>query len=224
VLRNCCCVARNRIRNKRYLFGRSHRKRTGKFYLYLDTTLDDCLDNSEFRFHFRISRETFWQLVDLLKDHTAFQQKSSDSRGAPPKPALHQILVLLKYYGYEGNEASSTALSNFFGVASGVIDTCRNNALEALLALEDSTVIWPDAEERHHISSRIKEQYLFPHCVGFVNGTLLPLASRPLLHGENYLSKKRFYAIVMLVVCDDLSRILYFHVGWSGSVHDNRVW
>jgi DDE superfamily endonuclease len=38
------------------------------------------------------------------------------------------------------------------------------------------------------------------------------------------LSRKRFYAIVMLVVCDDQSGILYYHVGWPGSVHDNRVW
>jgi DDE superfamily endonuclease len=28
----------------------------------------------------------------------------------------------------------------------------------------------------------------------------------------------------MLVVCDDQSRILYYHIGWPGSVHDNRVW
>ena len=27
-----------------------------------------------------------------------------------------------------------------------------------------------------------------------------------------------------LVVCDDVSRVLYFHCGWPGSVHDNRVW
>ena len=28
----------------------------------------------------------------------------------------------------------------------------------------------------------------------------------------------------MLVVCDDQGCILYYHVGWPGSVHDNRVW
>jgi DDE superfamily endonuclease len=28
----------------------------------------------------------------------------------------------------------------------------------------------------------------------------------------------------MLVVCDDQCRITYYHVGWPGSVHDNRVW
>jgi DDE superfamily endonuclease len=132
--------------------------------------------------------------------------------------------VLLKYYGTEGNQASSLSLSNFFGVSSGIIDYYRNNALEALLSIEDKTYIWPDQLERKAISKRIKKQYMFPNCVGIIDGTLLPLASRPLLHGENYLSRKKFYAIVMLVVCDDQSRILYYHVGWPGSVHDNRVW
>ena len=28
----------------------------------------------------------------------------------------------------------------------------------------------------------------------------------------------------MMVVCDDQARVLYYQVGWPGSVHDNRVW
>jgi DDE superfamily endonuclease len=104
------------------------------------------------------------------------------------------------------------------------VDTYRNNALDALLTLEEKTYIWPDAIERKQIARRIKKRYKFPNCVGLIDGTLLPLAKRPLLHGENYLSRKKFYAVVMLVVCDDNGRILYYQIGWPGSVHDNRVW
>ena len=70
----------------------------------------------------------------------------------------------------------------------------------------------------------MKENYYFPNCVGIADGTLLPLAFRPALHGENYLDRKRRYSLTMLVVCDDQCRILYIHLGWPGSVHDNRVW
>lgn len=219
-----CYRLRISVQRKRYLIRGKYKKRTEKFREFTDTEGADCLDESEFRFHFRMGRETFWELVSQLKDHPAFKRKNSDSRGPAPKPPSHQILVLLKYYGCEGNQASSVALSRFFGVAVGVIDACRNNALEALLWLEDRTYIWPDAEERRQIARRIKEQYKFPNCVGLIDGTLLPLERRPILHGENYLSRKRFYAIVMLVVCDDNGRILYHHIGWPGSVHDNRVW
>jgi DDE superfamily endonuclease len=220
-----CRDLRSRINSRRYLFRGHYRKRTSSFERFLGIDdHDNALSDKEFRFHFRLSRHAFWELVNLLKDHESFRQNSSDSRGPLPKPASHQLLVLLKYYGSEGNQASSLALSNFFGVAAGVIDACRNNALQALLSLEDQTYIWPDAAERRLIANRIKAVYKFPNCVGIIDGTLLPLASRPLVHGENYLSRKKFYAIVMLVVCDDKSRILYYHVGWPGSVHDNRVW
>jgi DDE superfamily endonuclease len=219
-----CRELRKRIRNNRYLFRGTYRKRSPKFEQFLAHHDDDCLDENEFRFHFRMSRQSFGELVKLLEFHPAFQRRGSDSRGPPPKPASHQLLVLMKYYGCDGNQASSTALSRFFGVSSGVIDACRNNALEALLSLEKSTLIWPDATERKIIASRIQSVHKFPNCIGLIDGTLLPLAKRAFLHGENYLSRKKFYAIVMLVVCDDMCRILYYHIGWPGSVHDNRVW
>ena len=215
---------KHQVKSRRYLQRGPYRKRKEKFAHFLDVSSDDALTEEEFRFHFRVGRTHFGEIVSLLSSHQAFQRKNSDSRGAPPKPAAHQLLVLFKYYGCEGNQSSSVALGNFFGVGKGVIDACRNNALKAILSLEDNTYIWPDAEERRVISSRIKEQYKFPNCVGIIDGTLLPLAARPLVHGENYLSRKRFYAVVMLVVCDDQGRVLYHHIGWPGSVHDNRVW
>ena len=212
------------LANSRYLFRSGYRKREPKFAKYLDEHHIDGLNDREFKFHFRMSRECYWQLVELIKDHSSFSRRSSDSRGSTPRPAEQQLLVLLKYYGSDGNASSSYSLGNFFGISSGAVDTCRYAALEAVLSLEERTYFWPPPEERKLISKRIKEAYLFPKCVGIIDGTLLPLASRPLLHGETYLSRKRYYALVMLVVCDDQSRILYYHVGWPGSVHDNRVW
>jgi DDE superfamily endonuclease len=219
-----CRNLRLRLRNRRYLFQRgSYRKREPKFELYLCPDHVDGLNEREFLFHFRLSRDSFWQLVQQIKNHPNFH-RHGDARGKVPRPAEHQLLVLLKYYGSEGNAASNYNLSAFFGISHGAVDSCKDHALEALLTLEKHTYFWPNEAERQQISSRIKASYLFPNCVGIIDGTLLPLASRPLLHGENYLSRKRFYALVMLVVCDDQKRILYYHVGWPGSVHDNRVW
>lgn len=220
----CCRVLTIRARNNRYLGRGCYRKRTPKWEIYLNTDHRDSITDTEFLFYFRVTRQCFWSMVNLIKDHEVFQRVNSDSRGALPKPAEHQLLVLLRYYGTEGNACTSVAIGGFFGIASGAVDNCRESALAALLSLEPQTCFWPDEEERKQIAQRIKDKWLFPHCVGFIDGTLLPLASRPLIHGENYLSRKKFYAVVMLVVCDDVGRILYYHVGWPGSVHDNRVW
>ena len=225
-----CRALKYLLENSRYATRGIHRhtykKRNPKFELYLQNEDDhaDALTDAEFKFHFRLTRESFWELIDRIKDHPAFKRQSSDSRGPPPAPAKYQLLVLLKYYGSEGNSACSKALGTFFGVGVGRIDNYRNNALNALLSLEEETYFWPTVNEKKAIANRIKQKWYFPNCIGLIDGTLLPLGFRPLLHGENYLSRKRFYAIVMLVVCDDQARILYYHVGWPGSVHDNRVW
>ena len=216
--------ARFVIHNRRYLGRGNYRKRSQKFELYLSVDHDNASTDKEFLFHFRMSRNCYWQLVELIANHPVFLKKNSDSRGKAPKPASHQLLVLLKYYGSEGNSASSVSLGSFFGIGHGAVDRCKEAALEGVLSLEDRTYFWPDAEERKVIANRIRDTYLFPNCVGIIDGTLLPLLQRPLLHGENYLSRKKFYAIVMLVVCDDQCRIIYYHIGWPGSVHDNRAW
>ena len=216
---------RKYLMSNRYLFRRPrYRKRTPKFHIYLDTQHDDAMTEAEFRFHFRVSRRHFSEIVELVEKHPAFGRRNSDSRGPFPKKPAYQMLILLKYYGTFGNQCSSVALATFFGVGCGVINTCRQNALEALLSLEDQTYFWPDAHDRRRIAARIKEAYLFPNCVGIIDGTLLPLAFKPSLHGENYSDRKKNYSLTMLVVCDDNSRILYYHLGWPGSVHDNRVW
>ncbi len=223
VLYQCSDII-SRVRNRRYFARPKYRSKIEKFNIYLDPDHPDGLNDREFKFHFRMSRECFAGLVELVEDHVSFKKRTNDPRGRRPRPAAHQLLVLMKYLGCEGNAASSISLGTFFGIGSGSVDKCREAALEALLSLESQTYFWPDAEERRAISSRIQREYLWPNCVGLMDGTLLPLTTRPLLHGENYLSRKRFYAIVMLVVCDDIGRILYYHVGWPGSVHDNRVW
>lgn len=213
------------VDNSRYITRKKrYRRRSHKFDQFLSTDTDDCVDDREFVTHFRLRRFVFWKLVKLLEKHASFQRRTSDSRGKAPRPASCQLLVLLKYYGTEGNGASSINLGTFFGIATGAVDDYKRNALEALLSLEPRTCHWPDEEERKTISSRVMTDYMFPHCIGLIDGTLLPLSERPILHGENYLSRKKFYAIVMLVVCDDQARVIYHHLGWPGSVHDNRVW
>lgn len=61
------------VHNRRYLSRGRYRRRTPKFGLCLSTDTDDSLNDEEFRFHFRVTRECFWQLHSLLKDSQVFQ-------------------------------------------------------------------------------------------------------------------------------------------------------
>ena len=149
MLLTCIAVKKNVENNRYFTRSSTYQKRIPKFEIYLADhgTHPDALSDDQFLFHFRVSRETFGELVDHIKNHSVFQ-RSSDARGPHQKPASHQLLVLLKCYGSQGNQACSRALGTFFGIGTGVVDVCRSNALEAILSLEPRTYFWPTPEER----------------------------------------------------------------------------
>ena len=83
----------------------------------------------------------------------------------------------------------------------------------ALLSLEDRVVMWPDADERCQIAKRVRGETGFPHCVGFVDGTLFIFQDKPERDGTDYYSRKGYYGMAGLVICDDLKRIRYLYTG-----------
>jgi len=73
------------------------------------------------------------------------------------------------------------------------------------------------------MATEIMKKWLFPNCIGFMDDTLLPLEFKPKLHGEAYYSRKGFYAINMLVICDQNAQIIYYMVGWLGCPRSSIV-
>lgn len=95
---------------------------------------------------------------------------------------------------------------------------------DVLVSLYPKVVCWPDAEERQILSNRFHDRFQLLNCVGIIDGTLLPLATKPSLHGDSYLSRKGNYAVHTLMCCNDVAQVTYVLVGWPGSTHDQRVW
>jgi hypothetical protein len=216
--------AYHKISNRRY-FKRDKYRPTDhrKFHEILHGPfVGDSREETSFLFHYRMPRDDFWALASLVKDNPVFQSPPNSKR----KQSLpeYQLLVLLKFLGTQGNQSSDKSIADHFGIGFGTVDEYKTRALTAIIDLESRVYFWPDNEEREETSRRIQAHWKFPHCIGLIDGTLLPLEFRPLLYGENYLSRKSCYAVQMLIVCDDKRHILYYHVGWPGSVHDNRVW
>jgi len=91
--------------------------------------------------------------------------------------------------------------------------------------LKDEYVNWPDECEREEIQQRIMEQYLFPNCVGIIDGTLFPLFFKPdCIDAPDYFGRKCCYSLSVPIICDDKKRIRYYVAGWAGCTHDNRIW
>ncbi|ETI30452.1 hypothetical protein F443_22426 [Phytophthora nicotianae P1569] len=200
------------ISSRRYLADRRLLKRAAsRLEHYLLFTPADC-----FKIQFRLSRPYFYAVVGLVKNTSVF-------RNLAVCVELH-LLVTLKFFGTCGNGATPNKLADFFSIGTGTVTLYVQRTVDALVSLRENVIAWPTDTKRRELSSRIKQRWKFPNCVGFVDGTLLPLEFKPRLFGEDYFSRKMYYAVNCLVVCDDKGRILYLNAGWVGSAHDNRIW
>jgi len=140
-------------------------------------------------------------------------------------PVKYQILVFLHVLNTSGSEANFSKVGTRFKISHGIAKCFVERCTKAILyLLEKEAVRWPDARTRRDIARRSQEKYVFPKCIGFLDGTIFPLEFKPTLFGEEYHNRKGCYAVHCLVICDDELRILDFLVGWPGFVHDNRVW
>jgi hypothetical protein len=178
------------------------------------------LNEAEFKDKYRMTRSSFWLIVDLIKDHEVFESKKKQQA-----PVEHQLMTLLCFLGVEGNGMSDRKGRSVFRAGKGTLRIYKERCIEAILdCLYEGFVKWPDPDERRIISERIRADFGLPNCVGIADGTLLPLAFRPSTDDyADYKGRKMLYSLTMLVVNDDERRIRYFNAGWPGSTHDDRV-
>ena len=115
---------------------------------------------------------------------------------------LH-IMVLLKFLGSYGNEASLAKLGLMLGISKGAANDYVRWACNAILNHCEQVIKWPSIEECRNISGRIRKAHGFVNCIGLIDGTLFPSAFAPMVNGEDYYMRKGEYAIKGLVICDD---------------------
>jgi DDE superfamily endonuclease len=183
-----------------------------------DIVYSNTFSDDEFLEHFRMRKDTFLALLERIVTPGTFERKNGQGS------AEVHLLALLKYLGSNGTEATASKMGRLLRMSKGTFFNYVKRMKDVLLQFEKESLFWPEEDERQEIAARVKENHHFPNCVGFINGTLLPLETKPQLHGEDYFSRKGCYAINALITCDDVLRIRNVVVGWPGSVHDNRVW
>jgi DDE superfamily endonuclease len=181
------------------------------------------LTEMEFRQKYRMTRESFDSILGMIKKHPVFTEH--EGKGSPQAAPEHQLMLLLKFLGTEGTGASNPDLRTMFRIGRGTANLYRNRAMIAIRSLRDKAVTWPDETERQQIAERVQKRHCFPNCVGFIDGTLFPLARSPQSKdAPDYLGRKNLYSLSVLIVNDDQRLIRYYLLGRSGSAHDNRVW
>ena len=144
----------------------------------------------------RISPLTFDRLVEVIKDDPVFVSHSDIS---PQAPVEEQLAVALYRFGHNGNGASLQAIANWAGIGKGTVELHTHRVMAAFLQPEfmRNSVRWPDEEEKEEAKKWIQAHSCKAWRNGcyFVDGTLVPLASRPYWYGESYFDRKCRYSL-----------------------------
>ena len=212
----------------RYTADRLYHDRSDERVRFVEDNLDNTprakYNDREFRIHYRMSRPSFLKLWHAIKDDDAFKTKATKKGVRQQANSKYQLLVLLKFLGTEGDGMSNQKARAIFPSSAGAIDEMKNRVIDAIIRKLSHVYFWPRAAERLSIAENFKRSYFINQCVGIGDGTLLPLAFKPQRKDyTDFNGRKGGYTLTMFIICDHLHRIHYYHAGWPGNVHDERV-
>jgi len=151
----------------------------------------ELLNDIEFKSTFRTTKAGFIALVQQLENHPVFYNNSTCKQLAPQ----WQIAITLARFGGAGNGSSVMGKQVLTGLSAGTIVNCTERVITAILSVTHEWIRWPDARRRREICEVMSLEG-FPGCIGFVDGTTIPLSQKPALDGETYYDRKCRYGDV----------------------------
>ncbi|KNZ48409.1 uncharacterized protein VP01_5692g1, partial [Puccinia sorghi] len=79
------------------------------------------------------------------------------------------------------------SLKTFYQVGYGIINLYTTRFIKEIYNIQSQLASWPTQEEKVELSQVMKEEG-FPGCIGFVDGTKIPLTQKPPIDGNHYRS------------------------------------
>jgi hypothetical protein len=130
----------------------------------------DWLNDTEFRAKYRMSKNDFTSITEMMEATPIFANATERMQ-----PVSIQFGVFLFYVGNTGKGGNNPQAQNIFAIGRGTIELYKTRCLKAILYLGSQFLQWPDAAMRRSTSDCIHNEQYLPRCVGFVDGTLIPL-------------------------------------------------
>ena len=190
------------IRNTRYLLPRTPIPKHSNLYL-VEEYSRDVLFQDRFESMLRVSPYVYEVLVNLISNHTVFQNQSHSQQ----TPVWIQLAITLYRLGHYGNAASVRNIAHNFGFSEGAIEKFTQRCFTALESLHNGVVRRLTREEKE-----VEKQWIDAH-VGFrglwregwvmYDGTIVVLHERPGFNGDAYFTRKSNYGLnVQVCGCD----------------------
>lgn len=109
-----------------------------------------------------------------------------------------------------------------FDVSPGALWSIISKVSDFLGDIAPQFVKWPSPEESEVTKQFYHQKYNFKDVIGVIDGTHLRI-DRPPEQQDSYYNRHDFFSLQCQVVCNHNYKILDFHLGFPGSVHDARV-
>ncbi|XP_055543804.1 uncharacterized protein LOC129729319 [Wyeomyia smithii] len=171
------------------------------------------LDETRFKELIRVSWSSFKIILELIRHDGVFHTLQARKQF----PVEIQLLIVLYRLGSYGEGASIAKLSAFFGIDDGgTIQIITDRVFKAILNLKSRYISWPDATERRGIVARNFHE--LPHCIGYVDGTEIKLAEKPVTDPEAYFSRKHMYSLKVQAVCDYQKKVRHIPSNKTGYI------
>ncbi|KAG8722912.1 hypothetical protein FRC08_000012 [Ceratobasidium sp. 394] len=173
----------------------------------------------DFRRMYRMSKSTFWEIVNLIRHHEVFEKQG---RGRPQRPVHYQLGVFLLRYGCHGTTARVPMLLTSVGEGT-VLLYCRR-VICAIRTFGLTVVGWPTTERKEVIMADFQQKCGLNGIVGALDGVLIELSHKPAIDGDVYIGRKGDPSITVQATCDHEGRFTSFESGLPGSRPDTYVW
>lgn len=174
------------VSSSRFISDHSPQVRSSHYFINIFPLISD----NEFRSMFRTTRLGFMGVLEEIKDDPVFWNNSTCAQVQP----IYQLAVALSRFGVNGAAAGLLKWRALFGIGFGTVGLFTKRVITALLKLKNKYLVWPNAERRKEISAVMTEEG-FPGCVGFIDGTTIPLSQKPARDGQVYYDRKKRYQL-----------------------------
>ncbi|KAF8926076.1 hypothetical protein BGZ58_000201 [Dissophora ornata] len=128
-----------------------------------------------------MSYDSFIKLLDEVFHHDIFKNASYPEQ----EEVAAQLAVTLDRLGHSGNGMEDTCLGTFWDRSERSCQKYIERVLVALMSLQPRYVTWPTQAQRRAYAARMAMKG-FPGCIGFVDGTTIPLSERPAYKADFY--------------------------------------
>lgn len=190
-----------------------HRHDLSEPTVYSEHWVDKYIDE-DFKRHFRLSRERFTFVLNVLITEGLVGAKSWS---VEPKKTL-EIAIW-----YLGNQDSMGEISEKFEVSTTTVFNCRNKVCSILARLSKRFIQWPcTPEDIERTESEFKELAGFPGVVGAIDGSHVKIQA-PSVHETEYINRKMFHSVNLQGICNARGKFTNVYIGSPGSMHDTQV-